>query len=197
MASVRHLGLFPWCVNQETSFFKGDDLKTKAVPIWWRVKKWQISSVLVRQANTSPPSTETITGDDVLDVTSLTINPLSAETFQTETDLIRAGVLFFPEDGSVSKLPANHLWQTNFGIGAVDSYVKLGPDLEILFDMDDLVGVASNGPGIQLGNVTIDFGGGNFEVPLFALDTPHGGGLYTVISFEATLTPLELWSYDN
>ena len=46
MASVRHLGLFPWCVsaveqNDAYSFWPGAVAPAKALKWYWRVKKWR------------------------------------------------------------------------------------------------------------------------------------------------------------
>ena len=47
MATVRHLGLFPWCVDPASTFFETEAaIIEKAVPMWWRVKKWQFSCVV-------------------------------------------------------------------------------------------------------------------------------------------------------
>ena len=44
MASVRHIGLFPWCLNEaEEDSARIVLSKTLAIAAWWRVKSWKFS----------------------------------------------------------------------------------------------------------------------------------------------------------
>jgi hypothetical protein len=200
MASVRHLNLFPWCVNQSTSYFKDEDIAAKAVPMWWRVKKWDFAVSGDYLIFGVTPDTFSDTG--VFDVTELTILNGQEETYATETDLVRAGVVysaqpfpvFNPETQQFDfvntlRLARDHVFGTDAG-PMVDSFVKIGPHFECFFFADDSFSVStSSGEGVgQVGSFSVSMNGLSFSVPLYANED--------VTAFNASITASEYWSYD-
>lgn len=200
MAAVRHLGLFPWCVDQDTSFFKGQDLKSKAVPIWWRVKKWDFA--VSGEYLVFGLDSDSFSDTDVFDVTELTIRDGHEETFAKEQDLIRAGVFFsseaFPVFNQATqqfdyvntvRLPRDHVFATDAG-PMVDSFVKIGPHFECLFFGDDLFSVStSGGEGVgPVGSFSVSMNELTFVVPLYANED--------VTEFNSSITATEYWPYD-
>lgn len=198
MASVRHLGLFPWCVNQETSYFKGDDLRTKAVPIWWRVKKWLLS---VEAEYLVYTQTVSFSDTDIFDVSELPILSFVPEkTFGTEADLVCANVLqsnepfpvFNVETNLIEmvtsvRLPADHVFGTDAG-PMVDSFVKIGPHFECFFYADEGFTITTQAVAPAVGSINVSAQATNFTAPLYSGDD--------VQYFNAALTATEFWPYD-
>ena len=194
MATVRHLGLFPWCVDPEQTYFKGRDLLNKAVPIWWRVKKWRLEVEFVRKANTQN-TTFNISND--FDVTDLAKNTLTTDTFQKEKDLVCAGIIYDEEAGQQSRTPADHLWGIDAPGIFIESFVCIGPNFDCYFNQDDMIGARLAGTGDQVGELSAQMQGVEFTADLFRefpLTPPPA--LFEIVSLNGTLQATEYWPYD-
>jgi hypothetical protein len=197
MASVRHLGLFPWCFDPEQTYFKGIDLHNKAVPLWWRVKQWRLEVELVRKANTAPPQNTTFNISNDFNVTDLAKNILTTDTFQNEKDLVCAGVVYDAEAGEQYRLPADHLWGIDAPGIFIDSFVRIGPNFDCYFDQDDMLGARPAGTGDKVGELSVQMQGVEFTVALFR-ESPQTSppALYEIVSLNGTLQGNEYWPYD-
>ena len=196
MAAVTHLGLFPWCVDPDTSYFSREDLLKYAVPMWWRVKSWGLEVQFVRQANTSPPQNTTINLSKTFNVTDLPKNISTTDTFQNEKDLVCAGVIYDQEAGKQYRPPADHTWGIDAPGIFIDSFVRIGPSFDIYFDQDDMLGARPAGSGDKVGEVLVKMQGLEFTVGLFRELTDVETQLYRIVSLNATLEATEYWPYD-
>ena len=197
MATVRHLGLFPWCFDPEQAYFKGIDLLKKAVPLWWRVKTWRLEVEFVQQANTTPPQSTTFNITNDFNVTDLPKNILTTETFQKEKDLICAGVIYDEEASKQYRTPADHTWVIDAPGIFVDSFVRIGPSFDCYFDQDDMLGARPAGTGDKVGELLVQVLKLEFTVDLFRESplTPPPE-LFQIVSLNGTLKATEYWPYD-
>lgn len=184
MAKVRHLGLFPWCFNPTTAFFRGDTLRTSAVAMFWRVKKWGLDYTLEIRTNVEPPFVTFESETQYLDV--------------TEQDAIAGNVGIIDELGLVCA-DKDHFWGLGtLAVPLVDSYLKAGPFFDLFFDRDDMVGAGVSGTGPIIGSVEVKIAGvgdGSFSIPIRAQFPEYLGSLYDLLSVEATLTAEDYWPY--
>jgi|LakMenEpi03Aug12_release.lakeMendotaPanAssembly.Ray.scaffolds.fasta_scaffold157588_2 hypothetical protein len=193
MATVRHLGLFPWCFNPDTTYFKtADAIRKFAVPMWWQVKEWTLESTAQVQANTEPPKIDTYAATQVFRITDLPISSATTSTFAKETDLILAGKAGFSTNGVGPEY--------NWRFGPIIEFVNIcelviGPDFLFEAYTDDTVGVATNATGPTLGAIECAFSGISFSAPLKQMPYPEGGPLYEIVSLQSTLTATEYWPY--
>ena len=200
MAAVRHLGLFPWCVDPASTFFGTEDaIREKAVPMWWRVKEWTLEATWSVLANSDPPSTETYSDTLVFRITDLTINFFpTTDKFQTETDLVVAGKLGVP---FLSGLGSPYDWSFHALLGnpeveiALETSLTIGPLFELSLFASDTPRVTTNGDGAQVGSITSNFCGLSFSAPIKRV-LPFVESLYVITSFECTLTATKYWEYD-
>lgn len=185
MSSISHIGLFPWCVDEETSYFKDNDLKDKAVPIWWKVKKWnlQANGVFLIFGDSENP----FSGSDTFEVTDLTLNEISTDKFETEKDLVRAGVIYDPEAKRQYRLSRDHLFLTNLNESVIDSFVKIGPNFEAFFDQDGALPFSTIEAEYECGSIDVTTNSLSFSVPIFS--SQFGA------SMNATLSAIEYWEY--
>jgi len=193
MASVRHLGLFPWCVNEEISYFAGTDIAEYAVPMWWRVKEWTLDSTADVLANTDPPSTDTYSDSFVFRITDIPLRFLSTSTFQTEKDLVIAGKAGtgFGTLGPVY----NWLFFAFLGDFNLELDLTIGPDFGFGAFAGDTRSASSGGEFDQIGSITSNFCGVSFSAPL-KYNFAFSETLYVITSLNATLTATEYWPYD-
>jgi hypothetical protein len=193
MASVRHLGLFPWCFDPATSFFSKEDLLKYAVPMWWRVKEWTLDAAADILANSDPPSTETYSDSFVFKITDIPIRFLSTSTFQTEKDLVIAGKAGtgFGTLGPVY----NWLFFAYLGDFNLELDLTIGPDFRFGAFAGDTRSASSDGEFDQIGLITSNFCGVSFSTPL-KYNGPFSETLYVITSLNATLTATEYWPYD-
>jgi hypothetical protein len=193
MASVRHLGLFPWCFDPTTSFFSKEDLLKYAVPMWWRVKEWTLDATADVLANSDPPSTETYSDSFVFRITDYPLRAGSASTFQTEKDLVIAG----KAGTSLGTLGPAYDWSFDALLGdfALELTLTIGPNFEFRAFSGDTPPVATNGGGAQVGSITSNFCGLSFSAPIKRV-LPFVDSLYVITSLDATLTATEYWPYD-
>ena len=193
MASVRHLGLFPWCVDPNTSFFNSDELRQYAVPMWWRVKEWTLNSTAQVLANSDPPSTETYSDTFVFRITDIPLRFLSTATFQTEKDLVIAG----KAGTSLGTLGPAYDWSFDALLGdfALELTLTIGPLFSFRAFTGDTPPVDTNGEGAQAGSITSNFCGLSFTAPIKRV-LPFADSLYVITSLEATLTATKYWPYD-
>jgi len=213
MASVRHLGLFPWCFDPATSTFNSAELLEYAVPMWWRVKEWALQSTVTILTNSDPPGSLTYNSTNILRITDLPINIATENTFQKETDLVCAGVLPLsflrrPNDwefGSIEILsPIDPGWFNN-------GYLRIGTSFDFALPTgSDTTGVAvANGHfatesgynGPTLGSIEAVFYGWSFSKemkrqPIFVDPDGGPGSLAEVTSCNFVLTATEYWPYD-
>ena len=183
MASVRHLGLFPWCVNEETSYFKGTDIAEYAVPMWWRVKRWSLETTYTIYAGfADPPVSETYSSSNVLNIPSV---------YQSETDLITAGSL----PGTTIKIPSDFTFAFVLQGFLLDAGLVLGPNFAFSADAQDMEGISTSGQYGQRGSLSVSYCGLEFIAPL-KLDAPDFETLYDLTNMDATLTATEYWPYD-
>ena len=193
MASVRHLGLFPWCVDPATTYFKTADAVSKfAVPMWWQVKEWTLESTAQVRANTEPPEIDTYSATQIFRITDLPISSGTTATFAKETDLVLAGKAALPLDG----LGPEYNWRFYPTIGFVNiCQLVIGPDFLFEAYTDDTVGVATNATGPTLGAIECRFSRISLTAPLKQMPYPEGGSLYEIVSLASTLTATEYWPY--
>ena len=196
MATVRHLGFFPWCFDLATSYFSREELRQYAVPMWWRVKSWGLEVEFVKQANTSPPQNTTINLSKTFNVTDLPKNDLTTDTFQNEKDLVCAGVIYDQEAGKQYRLPRDHIWAIDAPGIFIDSFVRIGPNFDIYFDQDDMLGARPAGSGDKVGELLVKMQGLEFTVGLLRELTNIESELYQIVSLNATLEATEYWPYD-
>ena len=201
MASVRHLGLFPWCVNPTTAYFSTEDLLQYAVPMWWRVKEWTLQSEFgIFYSNPEIP-TNTITATNTFNITTIPISTTNPGAFTTEKDLVCAGV-FYDQQSGVS-FPTTYDWvfsfvigdPTTLGQGLNECVLTLGP--KFLFEVpsvDDTRTVTMVGGGATLGSLNVEFCGLSFSVPLRQPYTEPS--LAMVSSCACTLSATAYWPYD-
>jgi hypothetical protein len=197
MASVRHLGLFPWCVDPATSHFIEEDLLKYAVPMWWRVKEWTLNSTADVLANTEPPLTDTYSDSFLFKITDIPLRFLGTDTFQKEKDLVIAGKA---ETGFGTLGPA-YDWSFDALLGdpeediALELTLTIGPAFEFRAFSGDTPPVATNGGGSQVGIITSNFCGLSFFAPIKRV-LPFDESLYVITSLNATLTATAYWPYD-
>jgi len=182
MASVRHLGLFPWCVNEEISYFKGTDIAEYAVPMWWRVKRWSLETTYTIFANADPPVSETYSSSNIFNIPSV---------YQSETDLITAGSL----PGTTIKIPSDFTFGFVIPGFLLDGGLVLGPNFAFSADAQDMEGISTSGQYGQRGSLSVSYCGLEFIAPL-KLDAPDFETLYDLTNMDATLTATEYWPYD-
>lgn len=183
MASVRHLGLFPWCVNEEISYFKGTDIAEYAVPMWWRVKRWSLETTYTIFAGfADPPVSETYSSSNVLNIPSV---------YQSETDLITAGSL----PSTTIKIPSDFTFAFVLQGFLLDAGLVLGPNFAFSADAQDMEGISTSGQYGQRGSLSVSYCGLEFIAPL-KLDAPDFETLYDLTNMDATLTATEYWPYD-
>jgi hypothetical protein len=183
MASVRHLGLFPWCVNEEISYFKGTDIAEYAVPMWWRVKRWSLETTYTIFAGfADPPVSETYSSSNIFNIPSV---------YQSETDLITAGSL----PGTTIKIPSDFTFGFVIQGFLLDGGLVLGPNFAFSADAQDMEGISTSGQYGQRGSLSVSYCGLEFIAPL-KLDAPDFETLYDLTNMDATLTATEYWPYD-
>jgi hypothetical protein len=183
MASVRHLGLFPWCVNEEISYFKGTDIAEYAVPMWWRVKRWSLETTYTIFAGfADPPVSETYSSSNIFNIPSV---------YQSETDLITAGSL----PGTTIKIPSDFTFGFVLQGFLLDGALVLGPNFAFSADAQDMEGISTSGQYGQRGSLSVSYCGLEFIAPL-KLDAPDFETLYDLTNMDATLTATEYWPYD-
>jgi hypothetical protein len=215
MATVRHLGLFPWCFDPQEGYFKEADLIEKAVPMWWRVKKWKYEIALTIRTNSSPIYQDVYILNSFADVEEQIPQDIFGTGFgnfgiKNELDLVCVDRFGF-------NVPGEHAWKleseaiapggltpsiTGFG----DSYFSIGPRFTIFIDQDDLIGAGSSvnsymdgqiiGSGPQIGVITIKFINWTHQVPMYAQFPEYLGSLYDLLEISGTLEPEEYWPYD-
>ena len=200
MASVRHLGLFPWCVDPATSYFSREDLLQYAVPMWWRVKQWTLQSEFgIFYYNPEIP-TNTITATNTFNINSIPISTTNPGEFTTEKDLVCAGVNYDQQSGvSVS---TTYDWVFNFvigdpatlGQGLNECVLTLGPKFLFEVSGDDTRTVTMVGGGATLGSLNVEFCGLSFSVSLRQPTTEPS--LAMVSSCACTLSASAYWPYD-
>jgi hypothetical protein len=213
MASVRHLGLFPWCFDLATSTFNSDELLEYAVPMWWRVKEWTLESTVTILTNSDPPGSTTYSSTNMLKITDLPINIATENTFEKETDLVCAGVLPLsflrrPNDwqfNSVDVLSTGDAGWFNYGqlrIGtSFDFALPTGSDTTGVAVADGHFAIESGYDGPTLGLIECVFCGLSFSKemkrqPIY-LDPDGGpGSLAEVTSCDFVLSATEYWPYD-
>ena len=193
MASVRHLGLFPWCVDPTTSYFKGEQLRQYAVPMWWRVKEWTLDSTADILFNTDPPATNTYSGSFVFRITDIPLRFLSTATFQTEKDLVVAG----KAGTGYGTLGPVYNWSFFAYLGDFNLEISLeiGPDFGFGAFAGDTPPVSTSGEFEEVGSITSNFCGLSFSAPI-KHNFPFGESLYRIVGLDATLTATEYWTYD-
>ena len=182
MASVRHLGLFPWCVNEEISYFKGTDIAEYAVPMWWRVKRWSLETTYTIFADADPPVSETYSSSNIFNIPSV---------YQREIDLITAGSL----PGTTIKIPSDFTFGFVIQGFLLDGGLVLGPNFAFSADAQDMEGISTSGQYGQRGSLSVSYCGLEFIAPL-KLDAPDFETLYDLTNMDATLTATEYWPYD-
>ena len=193
MASVRHLGLFPWCFDPATAFFSREDLLQYAVPMWWRVKEWTLDATADILGNSDPPQTETYSDSFVFKITDIPLRFLSTSTFQTEKDLVIAG----KAGTAYGTLGPEYNWSFFDFLGDVNLEIDLtiGPDFRFGAFAGDTRSASSDGEFAQIGSITSNFCGVSFSAPL-KYNGPFSESLYVITSLNATLTATEYWPYD-
>ncbi|NBW13477.1 MAG: hypothetical protein EBR82_36275 [Caulobacteraceae bacterium] len=197
MANVRHLGLFPWCLNADEQFFKGSDISSKAVPMWWRVKKWKLESEYTAKSNLQETNYAEI---KFFDITTLTKQIVVDDEIQivtlysAETDLVCGGVIYDEESKQSYRVGADHLFPFSMPLLNTDTYVKLGPKFDFQVLGDDINGATVAGDGQILGNLALNYCGLSFSIPLKLLG--NFGGLSELTSINCTLEAVEYWRYD-
>jgi hypothetical protein len=193
MASIRHLGLFPWCFDPATSFFSKADLLKYAVPMWWRVKEWTLDATADILANSDPPATDTYSGTFVFRITDYPLTVLSTATFQTEKDLVIAG----KAGTSFGTFGPAYDWSFDALLGdfAVELTLTIGPNFEFRAFSGDTPPIATNGDGAQVGSITSNFCGLSFSAPIKRI-LPFYDSLYVFENFKSTLTATEYWPYN-
>jgi len=198
MATVRHLGLFPWCFNPATTYFKtADAIRKFAVPMWWQVKEWKLEATASVLANSDPPSTETYSDTFVFRITDLTISffPVT-DKFQTETDLVVAG----KAGSGYGGLGPAYDWSFDALLGnpeediALELSLTIGPNFGFSAFAGDTPPVTTNGDGAQVGSITSNFSGLSFSAPIKRV-LPFVESLYVITSLECTLTATKYWPY--
>jgi hypothetical protein len=183
MASVRHLGFFPWCVNEEISHFKGTDIAEYAVPMWWRVKRWSLETTYTIFAGfADPPVSETYSSSNIFNIPSV---------YQSETDLITAGSL----PGTTIKIPSDFTFGFVLQGFLLDGALVLGPNFVFSADAQDMEGISTSGQYGQRGSLSVSYCGLEFIAPL-KLDAPDFETLYDLTNMDAILTATEYWPYN-
>jgi hypothetical protein len=206
MASVRHLGLFPWCFDRATSSFNSDEFLEYAVPMWWRVKEWTLESTVTILTNSDPPGSATFNSTNTFRITDLPINIATANTFQKETDLVCAGVI----PASFLRLPND--WEFTLNIAAQDGFLQIGTSFDFaLPSAQDTAGVAvagghfatdpqlnggTNYDGATVGSIESVFCGLSFSKAMKRQPPQEGGSLAEFTSCNFVLTATEYWPYD-
>lgn len=186
MATVKHLGLFPFCFDPDQSYFKTKkDLLNIAVPMWWRVKRWTLQHTRVIL---SGDEITTHNYTDILDVTNTLYAVENNIAIETELDFVCLDRGW----GEVG----NHLWRVS---GGADSVIWLGPNFYILIDDDDMVGAdTASDANPKAGEITLtmDILGVSKIISLYYTYVPYIGGFIDLLSVSGTLEPLEWWEYD-
>jgi hypothetical protein len=200
MASVRHLGLFPWCFDRATSSFNSDEFLEYAVPMWWRVKEWTLESTVTILTNSDPPGSATFNSTNTFRITDLPINIVTANTFQKETDLVCAGVIPL----SFLRLPND--WEFNLNIAGQDGFLQIGTSFDFaLPSAQDTAGVAVAGGnfateggynGATVGSIECVFCGLSFSKAMKRQIPNEDGSLAEFTSCNFVLTATEYWPYD-
>ena len=193
MASISHIGLFPWCVDPTTSYFSREDLLQYAVPMWWRVKEWTLDSTADILFNTDPPETNTYSDSFVFRITDIPLRFLSTATFQTEKDLVIAG----KAGTGFGTLGPVYNWSFFAYLGDFNLEISLeiGPDFGFGAFDGDTRSASSGGEFEEVGSITSNFCGVSFSAPL-KYNGPFSETLYVITSLNATLTATEYWPYD-
>ena len=193
MASVRHLGLFPWCFDPATSFFSKADLLKYAVPMWWRVKEWTLDITAAILANSDPPVTTEYSDTKVFKITDYPLISGSTATFQTETDLVIAGKAgtSFGTSGAVY----DWLFPLSSTVIPLTGAIKIGPNFYYEQGEGDTPFVSTSGQFEEVGSITSNFCGLSFSAPI-KHDNPFNESLYRIVSLQSTLTATAYWPYD-
>jgi len=193
MPLISHLGLFPWCFKAEDTFFETKErIAKEAVPMWWRVKKWNMSASVTIRYNTDPPTTETQQINQDFDVTYQTGSSFGNKNIEKEKDLVCAQYGY--TNGT-----SEHVWGIqNF----VDSYLVVGPKFEVFLFQDDVGFISSQKTYADMPDVTkigqievvAEDLNINFIADMFA-QTGGAQGLATFIAIDGKLTATEYWPY--
>lgn len=198
MATVRHLGLFPWCFDPSTSYFSKKNLLKYAVPMWWRVKEWTLESEFEIYFLNETPN-RTTTGTNTLSITDVAISPSNPTLVQKETDLVCAGVVYDQE--SKTQFTTAYDWsfafqigENSLGDGFNECTLTLGPNFFFEVTGDDTRGATIVGDGDILGSLDVEFCGLSLSVPL-RQPWPYDS-LANVSSCACTLSASEYWPYD-
>lgn len=193
MATVRHLGLFPWCFDPATSFFSKADLLKYAVPMWWRVKEWTLAITVEILANSDPPETTAYSDTKVFKITDYPLRFGSTATFQTEKDLVLAG------KAGTSFGSAGPVYDWSFTVSStvipLTGAIRIGPNFYYQQGEGDTPSVSTSGQFEEIGSITCNFCGLSFSAPI-KHDNPFNQSLYRIVSLQSTLTASECWPYD-
>lgn len=171
MAKVRHLGLFPWCFDPALAYFKGEELRTIAVPIWWQVKKWQATVAITYPRGDNPP--ETISETFELDVTALPYTSVASEI-----DLVC--------------LEQDHGWSVSPSQPFEHSIAfSIGPLFDVTLETDgetDTISTFALPEGVVAGSVELFFSSITKTLPMY------GTGAQGQTA-QVTLTATDYWPY--
>jgi hypothetical protein len=200
MATVRHLGLFPFCftIKESATFSTENDIKEKAVPMWWRVKEWRLESTVTARSLKPNPATgqfveQTNSATDFFDVQIL-------HGLQSEKNL----VCLIPFFSNVFQ----HFFTaaTDFDTIGLDDIdyealtLIVGPEFEFYLANDNRYGAGTQQPGEDVGSLSVNYAEISFSAPMYKeekYEPEDGFNIATeVVGYTGSLTAIEYWPYD-
>jgi len=191
VATVRHLGLFPWCVstveeNPAYSFWPGSVTLSTALKWYWRVRKWRFTGTA------TDGSSSVSQNQIILNNASYELGEFSAEQPETEKGLICAkGTRGIYNDGQDDEF-GFYLYDEIFDPRAIrydnDAVLVYPSVIATILVSGIRFSTASNPSAAANGTATID--GVAFNLTA-GYESPTEGLTATI-----DLTPEEYWPYD-
>ena len=188
MATVRHLGLFPWCVrtveeNPAYSFYPAAVELATAIKWYWRVKKW-------RFIGTATTGSSTVSQDEIItNNASYELGEFSVEQPTTEKGLVCGyGTLAIYNDGQDDEF-GFYLYNEISDPRGIRYNEQFYPSVIAFISVDGTrFGTASIPTAAAFGTATIN----DIEFNLTTGDESVVPGYSATI----TITPEEYWPYD-
>lgn len=180
MATVRHLGLFPFCsaAAKPPLELSLED----ALAMWWRVKRWQVKNSTISGSSTDPIAGELLP----------TVDPPANESGLVCSKYVREYVLAYVFD---STAPFESLLRLSLEPFITTEDKKAWVTLSITDAITEIGGTGAatggeSGDGSPAGTARLFILGRQYLVPMF---NRFAGGTVTC---DITIEPLEYWPFD-
>lgn len=127
-------------------------------------------------------------GSDTFNVTDLDINPITTKKYETEKDLVCAGVVYDEVEKKQYRPQWDHFFGTILGGNVIDSFIKIGPNFEMFFDQDGAYPFTTTEGNYECGSIVLTMNSLSFSIPMFSQESQA--------TISGTLEATEYWTYD-